>query len=264
MINKISVAIICKNEESRIRQCLESVRWADEIVVVDSGSTDKTLDVVAEYTDNIFVNSVWPGFGLQKKLAVDKTSNDWVLALDSDEVVSEELRDEIIEQMSVADEKTVFRVNRLTFFCNKFIYHSGWHPDKIVRLFNKKHYQYNEALVHEAVACKGASRIDLKGKLFHYTFDTLEVYMDKRNGYAKIWADSQYKKGRKTGALEIMVRTLFAFIRHYFIRLGFLDGYHGFLISIIQMQYTFNKYNFLKFKYVLSDAETIKIKGESE
>jgi (heptosyl)LPS beta-1,4-glucosyltransferase len=251
MENKISVTIICKNEESRIRRCLNSVCWADEIVVVDSGSTDETLKIVAEYTDRIFINTEWPGFGLQKRLAVKKASNDWVLAIDSDEVVSEELRDEIINCMVTADENTVYRVNRLTNFCDKFIYHSGWHPDRIVRLFNKKHYQYNDAFVHETVACKGANKVDLRGKLFHYTFDSLELYIDKRNKYAKAWAESQFKKGRKSNVLEMLGRTLFAFIRHYIIRLGFLDGYHGFLISVIQMQYTFNKYNFLRFKHVL-------------
>ena len=252
---KLSVAIICKNEESRIKRCLESVLWVDEIVVVDSGSTDKTLDIVAKYTDKIYVNTDWPGFGLQKKLAVSKASHDWVLALDSDEVVSPELKDEIIKCMSASDlnEKTVYRLNRLTHFCNKFIYHSGWHPDKIVRLFNKKHYNYNDKYVHETVECKAAKKIDLKGKLYHYTFESLEEYINKRNGYAKDWAESQYAKGRETNFIEIIVRSLFSFFRHYVIRLGVLDGYHGFLISVIQMQYTFNKYNFLKFKNISKD-----------
>jgi len=227
MKNKISVTIICKNEENRIRKCLDSVSWADEIVVVDSGSTDKTLDVVAEYTDKIFIND-WPGFGLQKAFAVNKASNDWVLSLDADEVVSEKLRHEIENMDSHLDEKTVYRINRLTHFCNKFIYHSGWHPDKIVRF-------------------KGAKKIDLKAKLFHYTFESLQEYIDKRNAYAKAWAKSQFAKGRKVNLFMIILHSSFAFFRHYILRLGVLDGYHGFLISVIQMQYTFNKYNFLKF-----------------
>ncbi len=249
MKNKISVAIICKNEEARIRRCLNSIAWVDEIVVVDSGSTDKTLAIVAEYTDKIFINIDWPGFGLQKRLAVEKTTNNWVLALDADEVVSEELQSEMIQCMIDVDEKTVFRLNRLTHFCSKFIYHSGWHPDKIVRLFNKKHYQYNDKPVHESVDSDGAKRVDFKGKLYHYTFESLEEYISKRNRYAEDWAEGQFKKGRKVTVPEILVHVIFAFIRHYVLRLGVLDGYHGFLISVIQMQYTFNKYNFLKFKY---------------
>lgn len=252
-MTRISVTIICKNEAERIRRCLESVRWADEIVVVDSGSTDGTLDIVADYTDKIFENRDWPGFGLQKRLAAEKASNDWILSLDADEVVSEELRDEILALSDQLKDSVVYRLNRLTSFCGKFIYHSGWHPDRIVRLYNRKHYQYNDNYVHETVSCSGADKIDLKGKLLHYTFTSLEDYIEKRNGYAKDWAESQFDKGRKTGIVEIVARPLFAFIRHYLLRLGFLDGYHGFLISVIQMQYTFNKYNYLKFKHDLAD-----------
>ena len=247
-MNKITVAIICKNDEKRIRRCLESVAWVDEIVVVDSGSTDGTLGIVGEYTDKIYTNADWRGFGPQKRLAESYANNDWVLALDSDEVVSDALRDEIISVMAKADDKTVYRLNRLTYFCGKFIKHSGWHPDRIVRLYNKRYYHYNDAFVHETVDCKGAHKQDLKAKLLHYQMDSLEDYIDKRNRYARQWAEHQYAKGRTAGNLEILVRSLFAFFRHYVIRLGVLDGYHGFLISIIQMQYTFNKYNFLKFK----------------
>jgi len=227
--------------------------------VVDSGSTDKTLDIVAEFTDKIFINAEWPGFGLQKRLAESKAENDWVLSLDADEVVSEELRDEIISLMDGVDEKAVYRVNRLTNFCHKFIRHSGWHPDRIVRLYNKKHYHFNDADVHESVECKGAKKIDLKGKLYHFTFESLEEYMDKRNGYARLWADSQFRKGKKVNVFSILLHSFFAFVRHYFIRLGMLDGYHGFLISVIQMQYTFNKYNYLKFKYLAEEEYNIDV-----
>ncbi len=235
------------NEASRIRRCLDSVLWADEIVVVDSGSTDNTLEVVAEYTDKVFVNTDWPGFGLQKKFAESKAENDWVFSIDSDEIVSDQLREDLLRILNGADERTVFRVNRLTNFCNKYIKHSGWYPDKIVRLYNKQFYHFNDALVHESVDCKGAKIIDIEGQLLHYTFQSLEEYIDKRNGYAKAWAKNQFEKGRQATILDILIRPPFAFIRHYLLKLGFLDGYHGFLISIIQMQYTFNKYNFLKF-----------------
>jgi (heptosyl)LPS beta-1,4-glucosyltransferase len=249
MTTKISVILICKNEENKIRHCLESVAWADEIVVVDSGSTDSTLDIVRAFTGKIYSHTEWKGFGPQKRLAESHATNDWVLALDADEVVSDALRDEILSAVNNADDKTVFRLNRLTYFCGKFIHHSGWHPDRIVRLYNKKHYHYNDAFVHEAVACEGARRVDLKSKLLHYQVLSLEDYIDKRNKYARAWAESQYAKGRKTNVIEIFARSFFAFLRHYVFRLGVLDGYHGILISVIQMQYTFNKYNFLKFKY---------------
>ena len=248
MNTKISVFVICKNEEEKIGRCLKAVAWADEIVVVDSGSTDRTLEIAQNFTDRIFVNADWKGFGYQKRLAESHASNDWVLALDADEVVSDALREEIIAAVSAADEKTVFRLNRLTYFCGKFIKHSGWHPDRIVRLYNKKYYHYNDAFVHEAVSCESARKIDLKNKLLHYQTLSLDDYISKRNNYAKAWAESQHARGRKTNIVEILIRSFFAFFRHYVIRLGILDGYHGILISVIQMQYTFNKYNFLLFK----------------
>lgn len=245
---KISVAIICKNEARRIRRCLESVAWADEIIVVDSGSTDNTLEIVSEFTDNIYEHHDWQGFGLQRRIAEDKASNDWILAIDSDEVISDELQAEISLVIGTADDNEVFRLNRLTHFCGKFIRHSGWHPDRIVRLYNKNIFRYNDAFIHESVACNGAKTKDLKAILFHYPTDSLEEYIDKRNRYARDWAKRQFEKGRRASILQIILRPPFAFFRHYVLRLGILDGYHGFLVSMIQMQYTFNKYNFLLFK----------------
>ncbi|MDH5570328.1 MAG: glycosyltransferase family 2 protein [Gammaproteobacteria bacterium] len=248
MKNKLSVTIICKNEARRIRRCLESVSWADEIVIVDSGSTDETLEIAKEFTDKIFKNTEWPGFGLQRRIAEDNASNDWVLAIDSDEVLSPELQEEIKYTLDNAQQNEVYRLNRMTHFCGKFIKHSGWYPDRIVRLYNKKSYRYNDALVHESVDCKSAKVIDLKSVLYHFTIDTLEKYIDKRNRYADAWAQRQFEKGRRASTLQIVIRPLFAFFRHYILRLGVLDGYHGYMIAVIQMQYTFNKYNFLKFK----------------
>ncbi|MDQ1362224.1 MAG: Two-domain glycosyltransferase [Pseudomonadota bacterium] len=248
MNKRISAVIICKNEEARIKSCLQSVKWADEIVVLDSGSNDRTLEIASEFTDKIYINIDWKGFGPQKRLAESYATSDWVLSIDSDEVVSEILRNEIIAAVNSADENSVFRLNRLTYFCGKFIRHSGWYPDRIVRLYNKKHYHYNDAFVHEAVYCDGARVVNLKGDLLHYQILSLEDYIDKRNKYARAWADNHYAKGKSTNIAEIVLRSLFAFFRHYIIRLGVLDGYHGFLISVIQMQYTFNKYNFLRFR----------------
>ena len=255
MRHKVSAIIICMNEEARIRRCLESVHWADEIVVVDSGSTDRTVEIVSEYTSNIFENSDWKGFGPQKKLAESKASNDWVFSIDADEVVDDELRQEMERVLKTANEKSVYRVNRLTNFCNKLIWHSGWYPDRIVRLYNKKHFHFNDAYVHESVDCEGATINDLKGHLLHYTFQSLESYIDKRNGYAKAWAKARVNKRDKVSVAEIILRTIAAFIRHYLIKRGFLDGYHGFLIAVIQMQYTFNKYNFLRF--ALDERKTV-------
>ncbi len=249
---KLSVCIICKNEQSRIEACLSSVSWADEIVLLDSGSTDKTLELAAKYTNKIFTNLDWPGFGIQKGLAAERASHDWVLSIDCDEIVTDSLRDEILTELDRITPDQVIVLNRLTHFCDQFVYHSGWHPDPIVRIYNKKKYSFNSNLVHESVDCGNAPRIQLKSKLQHYTFEGLDKYLAKRNGYAKIWAEERFKKGKSASSLKALSSAAFAFIRHYILRLGFLDGRVGLLISVIQMQYSFNKYMMLA---LLSDKK---------
>jgi len=239
------VCTICKNELSRIEACLSSFSWADEIVLLDSGSTDKTLELAAKYTDKVFINLDWQGFGIQKSRAAELTNNDWVLSVDCDEIVTESLRDEILAQLDKISIEQVIVLNRLTHFCGQFVYHSGWHPDPIVRIYNKTKYSFNHKLVHESVNCGKAPRLQLKNKLEHYTFEGLDKYLAKRNGYAKIWAEERFKKGKSASSLKALSAATFAFIRHYILRLGFLDGRVGLLISVIQMQYSFNKYMML-------------------
>ena len=164
-MKKLSVCIICKNEESTIENCLESVKWADEIVIVDSGSTDKTLEIAKKYTDKIFIRDDWEGFGEQRRRAEKLATNDWLFAIDCDEVVTPELQQEILKTLGSIEDKQVISVNRLTKFCGKYIYHSGWHPDRIVRIYNKNITGYNTSLVHEAVDKKGLERLNMQGKL---------------------------------------------------------------------------------------------------
>ena len=255
MNNKISVCIICKNEESKIEACLQSVSWADEIVVVDSGSTDRTLDIVKKYTDKVFVREDWPGFGEQKRRAEALASNDWIFSIDADEVVPETLALEIQTALKSANVEQVLSVNRLTHFCGEFVYHSGWYPDKLPRIYNRSRYRYNQKMVHESLECKGAPIIDLQHNLLHYTFSDLSSYLQKRTRYAEAWAQEKNNKGKKGSLLNGLVAAVFAFTRHYFLRCGFLDGRIGFLIAAIQVQYTFNKYALLKFKNINTKPE---------
>ena len=247
MMTKLSICIICKNEENKISQCLDSVSWADEIIIVDSGSTDRTLDIAKLFTDKIYTEADWQGFGVQRQRAEEYANNDWIFAIDCDEVVSDELKIEIIDKVNQAQDDDVFCVNRLTNFCGEFIYHSGWYPDKIARIYNKQKYRYNRSLVHEKLDCKKAKKTYFKGVLFHYQYDELYQYINKRNRYASLSADDKHSKGKKGSLTKATFSAIFAFVRHYFLRLGFLDGRLGFVISVIQMQYTFNKYLFTCF-----------------
>jgi (heptosyl)LPS beta-1,4-glucosyltransferase len=243
-MKKLSVCIICKNEESTIENCLESVKWADEIVIVDSGSTDKTLEIAKKYTDKIFIRDDWQGFGEQRRRAEKLATNDWLFAIDCDEVVTSELQQEILKTLGSIKDKQVISVNRLTKFCGKYIYHSGWHPDRIVRIYNKNITGYNTSLVHEAVDKKGLERLNMKGKLLHHQYEDLFPYINKRNKYAMFGAEQILRKNKKASLTKALSSAIFAFIRHYFLRLGFLDGKAGLIISIIQSQYSFNKHIF--------------------
>lgn len=245
---KLSVCIICKNEAAKIEQCLQSVSFADEIIVLDSGSTDDTVEIARRYTDNVHVRTDWNGFGEQRQRAEQLATNDWIFAIDCDEVVPDELAQEIQSKLKECTDDTVLYVNRLTHFCGQFIYHSGWYPSRIARIYNKRQYGYDDKMVHESVACKGARRVDLQHDLLHYQYDDLFEYLNKRNRYADASANEKMRRGKSSSLTRATLASLFAFIKHYFFKRGFLDGRIGFVISVIQAQYTFNKYMFLQYK----------------
>ena len=194
---KLSVCIICKNEASTIARCLESVKWADEIILLDSGSTDNTLEIAKKYTDKIFIREDWQGFGEQRRRAEQLASNDWIFAIDCDEEVSETLKNEILNTLPRCSEENVLRINRLTYFCGQFIYHSGWHPDHIARIYNKKKTSYNKNLVHESVVIKDCELITLKENILHFQHQDIFTYLNKRNHYANIGAKQIIQKGKK-------------------------------------------------------------------
>ena len=245
---KLSVCIICKNEEDTIERCLESVKWADEIIVLDSGSTDETRAIANKYTDKVFVRDDWQGFGEQRRRAEALATNDWIFAIDCDEVVSESLKEEIITTLAKCNEKNILKLNRLTHFCGQFIRHSGWYPDRIARIYNKKITGYNQNLVHESIVMLDCKPIELKENILHFQYEDIFGYMNKRNHYAHIGAEQMEKKGKKPSLLKASSSAFFAFIRHYFLRRGFLDGKAGFVIAVIQSQYSFNKYLFAYYK----------------
>jgi len=240
-LRPLSVAIVCKNEEDRIRPALESVSFADEIVVVDSGSTDRTLEIAKEYTDKVMFRE-WKGWKDQKSWAAAQCANDWVLTLDSDEVVSEELRKEIKEVLSRDNiEEAGFTLPRATFYQGRWIRHSGWYPDRKLRLYLKERANFGGEDPHEVIEVDGTVG-HLSGDLCHYTYRDLKHQADQLVRYALVNARAKYEKGERAGVLDLVWRPPLATAKMYILKLGFLDGVPGLIIAGMNGYYTLIKY----------------------
>lgn len=246
----LSVVIITKNEAGRLRPTLESVRFADEIVVLDSGSDDGTADLAREYTGKVFVDPVWPGFGEQKNRALAHATGDWVLSLDADERVSAALQREIRSVIEGGD-KPVYALPRLSSFCGRDIHHSGWWPDYVPRLFKRGAASFSPDLVHERLLFEGeAGR--LKNPLSHESFRTLDEVLDKINRYSTAGAEQALAKGKRGGLAKALFRGGWAFIRSYLLRAGFLDGREGLMLAISTAEGVY--YRYLKLGYLAEMA----------
>jgi len=240
----IGVMMIVKNEEKHLKASLESISgWVDQIVILDSGSTDHTLNIAKVYTDKIYEKLDWEGFGKQRQVAQSYLSTDWVLVLDADEIVTEELKLSLLQAASNRDQNICYQINRYSKAFGKYIWFSGWSPDWIVRFYPRNVAGYNDALVHEKVVMDAGVRIAKisKGKLLHDTYDNLHHYIAKTTGYIKAWSD-QREGRKKSGLTTALVHAWGCFIRMYFIKLGFLDGRHGFILAWLGMHSTFVKY----------------------
>ena len=242
-IIELSVIIITKNEGLNIRACLESVAWADEIVVVDSGSTDDTVAICREYTSHVYIHD-WPGFGAQKNRALSYASKNWVLSLDADERVTPELHAQIIKAMENAD-KEGFYLPRLSQFCGRFIRHSGWYPDYVLRLFKRGKGRFSDDLVHESVIFQGSAG-KLPSPLLHYSYMNEADVNRKVEQYASAAATQMFNSGRVVTGADAPVRAGWAFFRTYCLRLGFLDGTAGYNIARMNARTTYLKYRKLK------------------
>ena len=227
----LSVVIIAKNEEKNIRRCLESVAWASEIVIVDSGSTDRTTEIAREYGANVF-DRPWNGYGAAKKEAVNRAAGDWILSIDADEEVSPELKDEIQQILSGDLPHAGYFINRKTMFLGRWIKHCGWYPDYILRLFRKSKGDFNDAVVHEKVVVEGDTGY-LKSDLLHYSYPSLEDYFRKFSWYTTLGAEEAARRGVKAGWFDIVVKPVLSFVSHYVLRQGFRDGLEGFMVSVL-------------------------------
>lgn len=236
----LSVGIITFNEEKRIGRTLEAIKdIADEVVVVDSGSTDRTEEICREYGVKFYPEN-WKGYGLQKNSVIDKCTKDWILLIDADEVVSESLKERIL-QIVKANEKAVYEINFTSVCFGKKIKHGGWSGSYRIRLFSKESGKYNENMVHEEFITNFDIK-RIKEDIYHYSYEDLADYLSKFNRYTSEGAKEYYRRGKKAGIFGIVFNPIFKFIRMYFFRFGFLDGLEGLILAILSSNYTMVKY----------------------
>ena len=236
----LTAVLIAYNEAQRIAACLESLAWVDEIVVVDSGSSDDTLKIARRFTERV-VTVPWRGFGPQKQAAVDLASHDMVFNVDCDERVTPELAAEIRAILAGRNVAAAYQVPRRTFLGSKEIKHCGWYPDRTVRLFDRTRAHFSEHLVHEGVHVDGTT-VRCKQHLLHFSFVGLADLLVKMNRYSDLSAQQMFAGGKRFTAADITFRPLFAFVKTYLMKLGFLDGVEGFEIAVANAVSTFAKY----------------------
>jgi glycosyltransferase involved in cell wall biosynthesis len=237
----LSVTVITRNSEAVIGRCLESVAWADEIVVVDSGSTDRTLEICREHSAKVQQTPDWPGFGPQKNRALELASGTWVLSLDSDEWITPELRTEIERTIAAPGGMAAFMVPRSSSFCGRFMRHSGWWPDYVVRLFRRGAARFSDDLVHERLIVDGMTA-KLRAPILHEAGRDLHEMVAKVNNYSTAGAAMRHREGQRGSLTAAILHGLWAFLRTYFFRLGFLDGREGFMLAVINAENSYYRY----------------------
>lgn len=246
---KITVIVITYNEEENIKECLDTVKWCDEIIVVDSQSKDRTVQLAQNYTDKIILTENIT-YSQKRNIGIENASGEWILWIDADERVTEDLKEEI--NRAITDSKMnndAFLVNRKTYFINKFVKHCGWYPDHRIRLFKKLlNLRFNDSLVHEKINYKGASA-KLKSSLLHYSDKTFEHYIKKMNKYTTLSSQELFSQNKDAGLIDIIFRPAFTFFKMYFLKLGLLDGYTGLVLCSLSSVHVFIKYSKLYFMY---------------
>ena len=239
-MKRLSVVIIAHNEETNLPRCLESVRWADEIIVGDSGSADRTLEVAGGLGAKVF-SYEWRGFGPAKQGAIDKAEGEWILSLDADEEVTPELASEIKAAMEKSTNIVGYYLPRRTEFLGRWMLHGGWYPDYVLRLFRKDRGAFTSAIVHEEVRVAGPTA-RLGNDLLHYSYPTLDRYFDKFNRYTTLAAKEAFDMGKRVGLIELLLNPHAKFVKQYILKGGFLDGAKGLLLAILSAGYVSIKY----------------------
>ena len=237
----ISICIICFNEEENIRRCLESSKWADEIIVVDSMSQDKTVEIAREYTDKVYQRK-WSGFVDGKNFALSKATREWVVSLDADEEIPDELRGEIQEEIGKKHPKEGYTVPRISFYQGRWIKHSGFYPDRQLRLFKRDKGAWVGKRVHERVQVNGEVG-QLTNNLLHYPYKgTISGQIQTIDTFSTLLAQNLHEQGKRYSPLLLILRPPLKFIEVYLLRLGFLDGIAGFIIALSSAYAVFVRY----------------------
>jgi glycosyltransferase involved in cell wall biosynthesis len=238
---KLSAIVITMNNERTLRRCLESLRWADEIVVVDSGSTDSTHDICRELGAQVHVTADWPGYGPQKNRALDRATGDWVISVDSDEWIRPELRDEIQRTVATPTSLPAYAMPRRSSFCGRYMRHSGWWPDYVVRLFRREAGRFTDDHTHERLVVNG--RVGrLREPLMHEAITDLEQMLAKMNAYSASSARMKSQQGKRATLLTAVLHGAWTFFRTYVVRRGFLDGREGFILAIANAEGSYYRY----------------------
>ena len=237
---RVSVTVITRNEAADLADALASVAWADEIVVVDSQSSDDTVAIARRFTDRVVVRD-WPGYIAQKNYAASVATHDWILSLDADERVTPELASEIQTRLAAAPQQAGFRIPRVTWHLGRWIRSTDWYPDYQLRLYDRRSSEWTGRYVHEAVTVRGAIG-ELRGELQHYAYRNIADHLETIDRYTTLAARQMHEAGRRAGMSDLTVHPPLAFLRNYIARGGFRDGATGFVISSMNAYYVFLKF----------------------
>ena len=237
----VSVIIITKNAEATIGRCIESVAWVDEIVVVDSGSNDRTPGICKKLGARLYVTEDWPGHGPQKNRALDHAKSDWVISLDADEWVSQELKTEMQAAMEKAGETVAYAIPRRSSFCGRYMRHSGWWPDYVIRLFKRGTARFSADRTHERLMVEGKTA-RLSQPIMHQAISDLEQMIAKMNSYSSSTARARHEQGHKASLITAILHGFWAFFRTYILRLGVLDGKEGFMLAVANAEGSYYRY----------------------
>jgi len=241
-MRRVSAYVLTKNEEKHLRGCLESIKWADEIVIIDSFSEDATVEIAKEAGCKVVQHKL-SGFGAQRNFALEQCSYEWVICLDADERISPELKSEIEFQLQNSPSSDVWLAPRKSMFINRWIMHSGWYPDyRHPVLFNKNKAKYKEQLVHEDIDYKG-KKAYFKGDILHYPYESIKQFVRKSDFYTELRASEMHARGKRFGVLNLIINPAAMFLKMYVFRRGFLDGIAGLVLALLYSSfYTLMKY----------------------